>query len=155
VVIGVNTITGNQYLIPTQREKVYTLTVVIGAVVNFVLNLFLIYYFKAIGAAIASVAAETVILVVQFVFVRKEISVWKILGSIWKYLFAGVVMTVLLWFENGWIPQTFLGTCVMSVSGAFVYFIMLLILRDSLLLSNIKNMFAKVFKRKGEENEEV
>ncbi len=148
IAIGINTITGNAYLIPTQREKLYTLSVVIGAGVNFVLNLFLIYYFKAIGAAIASVVAETVIVIVQFVFVRKEISVWKILCSVWKYLFAGGIMAVLLWFENDWLSPSVIHTFAMVASGAAVYFLCLFLLRDSLLISNTKSILAKIFKSK-------
>jgi len=158
IAIGVNTITGNAYLIPTQREKLYTVSVIIGACVNFVLNLFLIYYFMAIGAAIASVVAETVIVIVQFIFVRKELSVWKILRSIWKYLFAGGIMSALLWFENEWLPYSFFNTCLMVASGAVAYFLCLFLIRDSLLISNTKSILAKIFKSKKineEKHEEV
>ncbi len=40
--IGLNTLTGNQYLIPTKRQNTYTTTVLIGAAVNFTTNLILI-----------------------------------------------------------------------------------------------------------------
>ena len=145
--IGVNTVTGNQYLIPTKREKVYTITVVIGAVVNFVLNLLLIYYFKAIGAAIASVIAETTIAVVQLLIVRKEISNWKIVKTSGKYLIAGGIMVVVLWIENRYFLPSVLNTCIMIASGAVVYFLALLALRDGFLLTNLKMVFDK-FKRK-------
>jgi O-antigen/teichoic acid export membrane protein len=124
--IGINTVTGNQYLIPTKREKAYTFTVVIGAVVNFVSNLILIYYFKAIGAAIASVLAELTIVIVQFVVVRKELSIWNIVKTSGKYLLAGGLMASLLWFENRWLTSSVLNTCIMIVSGATVYFLALL-----------------------------
>ena len=63
--IGINNVTGMQYLIPTKRQNLFTMTVLIGAGVNFALNLVLIHFFQSIGAAIASVAAETTIALVQ------------------------------------------------------------------------------------------
>ena len=42
--IGINNVTGMQYLIPTKRQNIFTLTVLIGAGVNFILNLVLIYF---------------------------------------------------------------------------------------------------------------
>jgi O-antigen/teichoic acid export membrane protein len=152
--IGINTVTGNQYLIPTKREKAYTFTVVIGAVVNFVLNLILIYYFKAIGAAIASVLAELTIVIVQFVVVRKELSIWNIVKTSGKYLLAGGLMAILLWLENRWLTSSVLNTCIMIVSGATVYFLALLALRDSFLLTNIKKILAKINKKIKEEKKD-
>ena len=87
--IGINNVTGMQYLIPTKRQNIFTLTVLIGAGVNFILNLVLIYFFQSVGAAIASVAAETTIALVQLYFVRKEFSIRQIFLSSRHYLGAG------------------------------------------------------------------
>lgn len=38
--IGINNVTGIQYLIPTKRENTFSATVIVGAVTNFVLNFF-------------------------------------------------------------------------------------------------------------------
>ena len=147
--IGVNTVTGNQLLIPTKREKVYTLTVVIGACVNFVLNIFLIYFFEAFGAAIASVAAETAIAVVQLYIVRKELSVWKIIKSSGKYLVAGMVMFAALYFEGKFFLPSFVNTFIMIGSGAGIYAVVLVLLKDDFFLDNIKSVLGKFKKNKG------
>lgn len=156
--IGVNNATGMQYLIPTKRENTFTLTVVIGAVVNFVLNLFLIYFFQAIGAAIASVVAETVIAIVQLIIVKKELSIVIILKSSVKYVVAGVVMGVVLFFESIWFSPSILYTLLMVASGAAVYFLSLLLLRDTFVISNLKTIFGKFIKKHskgGEESHEI
>ena len=158
IAIGVNTVTGNQYLIPTKREKAYTWTVIIGAVVNFVLNLFLIYFFQAIGAAIASVVAETVIAIVQLIIVKKELSIVIILKSSVKYVVAGVVMGVVLFFESIWFSPSILYTLLMVASGAAVYFLSLLLLRDTFVISNLKTIFGRFLKKSakgGEESHEI
>ena len=148
IVIGVTVVTGNQYLIPTKKEKSYTVTVLVGAVTNFLLNLVLVYYFKSIGAAIASVAAETVIAVVQFVLIRKDLSIRRIVLSSWKYIVAGVGMVALLFLENKYFSPSILYTGIMIVSGAFVYFILLFVLRDGFLMENMKTILGKYCKGK-------
>lgn len=147
VAIGVNNVTGMQYLIPTKRENVYTLTVVIGAIVNIVLNLFLVYFFRSIGAAIASVIAESVIAVIQLIVVRKELSVLTILKSSVKYIIAGMIMGVALFFETMLFPPSIWYTALMVVSGAGVYFVALLLLRDRFLISNLKEIVNRFVKR--------
>ena len=57
---------GMQYLIPTKRENTFSATVIIGAVTNFVLNFFLIQVFQSMGAAVASVVAETTIAIIAW-----------------------------------------------------------------------------------------
>jgi O-antigen/teichoic acid export membrane protein len=151
--IGINGVTGKQYLIPTKRENTFTLTVVIGAVINFVFNLFLIYFFQAIGAAIASVLAETVIAVCQLIIVRKELSICKILRSSVKYWIAGIVMGVLLFFENRYFDPSIINTIIMITSGAIIYFVVLFALKDQFLISNVKSISGKfINKKKGKED---
>lgn len=47
--IGLNNVTGVQYLIPTKRQKVFTITVIMGAVVNLAMNLLLIPEYLSLG----------------------------------------------------------------------------------------------------------
>lgn len=143
VAIGINNVTGMQYFIPTKRENLYTLTVVIGSMVNIALNLVLVFFFQSIGAAIASVAAEVVIAVVQLVIVRKELSIALILKSSIRYLIAGAIMGVALFFESLVFPATIWFTAVMVASGAGIYFIVLLVMRDTFVISNLKQIIGK------------
>lgn len=138
--IGINNVTGMQYLIPTKRQNLFTLTVLIGAGTNFVLNLVLIYFFQSLGAAIASVIAETVIVLVQLWLVRKEFSIIRVFSSSCHYLIAGGAMLVLLRIMSLRFTQTVLHTTILVVIGSSVYFGVLLILRDAFLLDNMKTL---------------
>ena len=142
-IIGLSNITGTQYLIITKRENLLTLSVGIGAAVNFLCNMILIPRYSAIGAAIASVIAELLITSIQFVFIRKEISVGKILACAWKYLIAGGVMLAVLILENAKLAPSILNTCIMVISGGIVYFVVLLVLRDEFFMGYIKKMLHK------------
>lgn len=146
--IGINNVTGMQYLIPTKRQNLFTRTVLIGAGVNFILNLVLIYYFQSYGAAIASVVAETTIALVQLWLVRKEFSVKIVFFSCWHYLIAGLVMLVGLEVLARQLTPSILHTVLLVVCGAAVYFIILVIFRDSFFIDNMKNVMNKVLKRK-------
>jgi len=142
-IVGLSNITGTQYLIVTKREKLLTLSVAIGAGVNFLCNIILIPKYSAIGAAIASVIAELLITGIQFVFIRKEISVAKVVSCSWKYLIAAGMMLAVLIMENAKFVPSILNTCIMVVSGAAVYFVVLFILKDEFLLGYIKKILHK------------
>lgn len=146
--IGINNVTGMQYLIPTKRQNLFTMTVLIGAGVNFILNMVLIHFFQSIGAAIASVAAETTIALVQLWLVRKEFSIKKVFISSWHYLVAGGVMLAGLEVLGRQLTPSILHTVLMVICGAAVYFIILVVFRDSFFIDNMKNVLNKVLKRK-------
>ena len=147
--IGINNVTGMQYLIPTKRQNLFTITVLIGAGVNFVLNLVLIYFFQSIGAAIASVAAETVIALVQIYIVRKELKTKEIFLSGWHYLLAGGIMLFVLKVIGNNLMPSIMHTVILVVGGATIYGVLLFGMRDEFLLSNMNSVFGKIIKRKG------
>lgn len=143
--IGINNVTGIQYFIPTRRQNLFTLTVILGACTNFTLNMILIRFFQSIGAAVASVAAETVIAVVQLVIVRKELSPGRVLSEGVHYYVAGAVMALVLWPICRWLSPSILHTAMIAVCGAAVYFLMLLAERDEFFLSNARNVLKRLY----------
>lgn len=144
LVIGINNVTGVQYFIPTKRQNLFTLTVVIGAGINFTLNMLLIHYFQSIGAAISSVVAETVIAVVQLIIVRKELSPGKVLREGVHYYVAGIVMMLVLWPICRHLTPSILHTGMIILCGSITYFLTLMIERDEFFLSNARNIFKKL-----------
>ena len=142
--IGINNVTGIQYFIPTKRQNLFTLTVIIGACTNFTLNMVLIRYFQSIGAAAASVAAETVIAVVQLVIVRRELSPGRVLKEGVHYYVAGGVMVLALWPLCGRLTPSVPHTALIAVCGAAVYFLVLVLQRDEFFLNNVKNVLRKL-----------
>lgn len=142
--IGISNVTGMQYLVPTKREHLLTMTVVIGAAVNFLCNLVLIYYFQSMGAAVASLTAETTISLVQIFLVRKELSFWKIMRSSITYLIAGGVMLTSLFIMGMKLTPSVLHTFIMIAAGGSLYFLTLLVLRDTFLMENLKSGFEKI-----------
>lgn len=144
--LGINNLTGMQYLIPTKRQNVFTFTVLVGASINFILNLLLINIFRSIGAAIASVAAETIIAILQLIIVRKEISVKIVLLSGIKYFIAALIMLLLIVVESNYMRPSIMNTFIMVISGAFLYFILLLLLKDYFFIKYLHIVIDKIKK---------
>lgn len=142
--IGINNVSGTQYLVPTKRQNLFTLTVSIGAVTNFCLNLVLIYFFESIGAAIASLAAETIIPIVQLILLRKEISPLRVIKEGVHYYIAGAIMVAVLIPISNSLSPSVLHTLIITAVGAAVYFVVLLIEKDDFFISNIKNICKKI-----------
>ena len=134
IAIGFGNTTGNQYLIPTKRQHLFTYSVVTGAVINFSMNIVLIRMYQSYGAVIASVVAEIAVTSVQFYIVRKEISSYRVIISGINYYIAGGIMLAVLLFLNSKLTPSPVHTAIMIFTGAAVYVSSLFILRDKFFL---------------------
>lgn len=61
-----------QYLIPNKKDKIYIMSAILGAIVNFIINYMLIPKFAAMGACIGTIVAEFTVCFYQLFSVRKE-----------------------------------------------------------------------------------
>lgn len=134
IFIGWSNVLGTQYLLPTNQTKFYTMSVVSGAVVNFLLNLILIPKYGVLGAAITTVLSELTVTVAQFVFVRKELEFFCLLRDVWKYLVSSVIMFIVIRKLNVTMAGGFIEFTIQISVGVLVYVILLILLRASILL---------------------
>lgn len=144
IMTALSNTTGIQYLVPTQRQNYLTLSVIIGAVVNFSLNLIIIPIWGAIGAAWTSVVAECCVTAIQLCFVRKEISSFVILKNSINYIFAGGLMFIGLLLLGNNLSPTFAHTSMLATAGILIYVLALLILRDKFFFNNVLTIWKKV-----------
>lgn len=82
-----------QYLIPMKKDNIYVRSALYGAVVNFTINLLLIFQLKSIGTAIGTLVAEAVVCIYQSYKVRKELSFKRDLICVIPFLLIGLTMT--------------------------------------------------------------
>ncbi len=153
IIMGLNHTTGRQYLISTGRQKAYMYIVIVGGIINVLVNAACIPFFGAVGAAIGSVIGEIVILIVQLAYVYKirEFEIHKIFSSSWHYIVAGVDMMMVTLFAQRVLPTNFIGLAALIVIGAVCYCVILLIFRDEFAFMGLniaKNSVNKIFKRK-------
>lgn len=71
--IGITNLLGIQILVPLGKEKLLLYSAIVGAIVDFIINAICIPQFASSGAAIGTVIAEFSVLVVQYMYLRKEI----------------------------------------------------------------------------------
>ena len=76
---GLANVMGTQYLLPTKRQKEYTMSILGGLIVNFILNYILIKLCNSIGASIATVVSQLVVVIIEFYMIRKDINIKKVI----------------------------------------------------------------------------
>lgn len=81
-----------QYLIPKKMDNIYINSAIIGAVGNFLLNLFLIPLLGAVGTVFGTIFAEVSVCIYQFFKIRKEIRLKRIIFYELIFFFIGLIM---------------------------------------------------------------
>lgn len=124
---------GTQYLLPTKQTKAYTISVVVGAIVNLVMNIPLILLFGAVGAAIATVLSEASVTIYQLIAVKKQIKYQLLFTDTVKYILAGIVMFWIVVYIDGKLPSTWLMLVIEVSIGILAYLMILIIFRVQLI----------------------
>lgn len=133
-----SSIIANQVLVATGNEKIYTLAILSAAVLNFTLNLFMIPRFKGMGALCTSVLAEYLGLLIMYRAAKRVVNLSGMLHAIWRYILAGFVMGGAVYSVGHFLKPTIITTVFQIGAGATLYFLLLLIWGDNLLLQIIK-----------------
>lgn len=118
---------GVQWLLPTRHDRQFTASVATGAAVNIVVNLFAIPAAGAMGASIATVAAEVSVLAFQAWVVRKDLPLGAFARGIVPFVGIGLAMyAVIRLFAHGMgTHAATLGGLMAEVAlGAVVYLVL-------------------------------
>ena len=129
---------------PFGKQKKYNIGVIMGAAVNFCLNLILIPRLLSIGAAIASVIAEGTILIAFMLFSREFYNGFEVIKLSKNYVVASVIMAILIKFITAWLNEGLLALIVQVLAGGAIYLLLLFFMRDELIaegLNLIKEKF--------------
>lgn len=141
--IGLSNVIGRQYLLPAKKQKQYTTSVIIGAVVNLIMNSCLIWKYGALGASIGTVVAEFSVTLVQIILVRNELNISKMIKLSFKYLISAFIMFIVCKLIE-LLPIT--GIILINIQvlvGVIIYILMLLILKDEFTYEIIKQLKEK------------
>lgn len=85
-----------QYIIPSEKDNLYVISIVSGAVLNLILNFILIPGMHGIGAIIATLAAEFTALFLEFALCRESIQYGKYLTDLLVFCIFGTAMYFLV-----------------------------------------------------------
>lgn len=143
LLIGLSNVTGTQYLLPTKRQKEYTISVIIGAITNFIMNACLIWKFGAIGASVGTVIAEFTVTSVQLYFVRKDFDFKQIIKISKNYVISSIAMFIVCIIIGNVVKSNMTSIIIQVIFGVGIYGICLFALKDEFVNSIIKKVIHK------------
>ncbi len=131
VFVGFSNITGIQILTPLGLERKLFISIVYGAIIDFILNMFFIPLYKSNGAALATLIAEIIVLAVQCYYLKEFIrEIYKKLTILKYVVFTLIASVIVILFKNYFTFNVFTSLLI----GAFIYFgigiLLLIITKD-------------------------
>lgn len=110
-----------QYLIPNHEDRSYMISVILGAVVNLIMNIMLIPHLEAAGAAIGTVCAEISVCLCQTVMTRKKLEFLRYFKAAALYFVFGGGMFFLIRMIKNIIGNPAAALAAELVCGGLVY----------------------------------
>ncbi len=139
---------GIQYLMPTEQNKVFNYSVILGAIINIILNFPLIILWGAIGTAISTIISELAVTIYQIWSIREQINLKNLFSDFYKYMFSGILMFLIVFIINKNYVPTWTHLMIEITIGMISYSVLLLILKPNLIkiiLDNSKNFLKNKF----------
>lgn len=130
-----------QYVMASGRQRTFNIIIWIGAVFNACANAVLIRMYQSVGAAMASVGAEIFIFVLALYASRDVISPSVLLKGAYKYIVSAAVMLVVVLAVSKRMTPGGYAMLAQICTGAVIYMLCVLLLRDELVLETLGSLF--------------
>lgn len=134
ITLAWSSIVGSQVLISIKRDKMFTIAVTTGAIVNVILNFILIRRFEGVGTTISSVIAEFTGMFIMVYFIRDIVSPKKLFKVVPKYFISAFIMFIVVLSIGNFIEATIISTIIQTLVGGFVYLGIMAITKDANLM---------------------
>lgn len=110
-----------QYLIPKKKDRIYIVSTIIGAIINFIINSLLIGRYGAIGAAIGTIFAEASVCICQTMMIKNELDVGSYIKRSLFYVLPGIAMCIIVRILGYILGESIL-TAILQISlGGILY----------------------------------
>ena len=134
LIIGISNCLGSQYYTPAGLRKQSARYIIVGAVVNLVLNLILIPYFGAIGAVSGSLVAELTITCLYVYNCGEYLTLSQLGRNGWRKVIAGILMYLVISSISCTIDNNTVFCIVSVIIGVFTYILILVLMHDKFAL---------------------
>ncbi|MBI6004252.1 flippase [Clostridium perfringens] len=141
VPISISNVLGIQIMIPIGKEKQFSISVIIGLFINFIINVITIEKYGAIGATIASVISEFTITFAQFYFLKNIISIKDVLLASKKSIIASIFMYLIVSILGNNLNATIISTFIEVIIGIVIYITILIIIKEEFVLESIDRIY--------------
>lgn len=137
--IGITNLLGIQILVPLGKEKMLLYSAIVGAIVDFIVNMICIPEFSSAGAAIGTLIAEFSVLVVQYMCLRKEI--FEVINTIrFPRMVVAIIIGLLLSIWTKLINESYFLTLVISSIAFFGGYGLFLFIKKEPLIIEMSNI---------------
>ena len=127
---GLGNVLGQQYLLPKGGDNAYISAYVISGLFNVALNLILIPRFFSYGAAVSTIAAESLAPIVMLFFIKRSGSrLPKVDIECFKAVLAAVGMFIPVFITARELSSSIFNTFILVVEGCLIYFVLASILK--------------------------
>ena len=130
---------GSRVLLVANKEKKMIIPVSIGAFVNVIGNYILIDNYREIGAAIASVLSEIIVMIVYITLGKEYFKLNTLKETIGKISCAIFFMTIFLFFTSKLNLKPLCNTILQIIGASIIYFTILYELKEDIVYSLINN----------------
>ena len=143
IILGLINYYADQYLLPSGQRVRSTKGVILGATVNFVLNLILINLLQASGAVIATLVGEIVICLCYGYMSKEYVSVKWFIKYLPSRLIGGLIVFLVVFLVGINHSGSIFITVLQVALGGLVYFAYLIIIKDPTFCNFLKSIFKK------------
>lgn len=147
IVSPIGYLLGSRILLVTNNESKMITCVMAGAIVNIIGNAILIPRFAHIGAAIASIISEIVVMIVYVNFGKSYYKLVGIKADCFKMILSAIIMGSIISFVGMFISHLFIRVVVQVVSAVILYFALLYLLKERIVREYTKRVLIKVRRR--------
>ena len=134
IIVGISNCLGANYYTPGGQRARSARVIVLGSVVNLILNLLLIHFIGATGAVMASIIAESVITVLYVYMSGDYMSVKLLLKLSWKRVLSGFIMLMFVLIIGKSLSYgDIVVIAIQVIAGIAVYFGLLFLMKDNML----------------------
>ena len=153
ICIGLTSVTGVQILIPSKREYIVLLAAVAGAVVDLILNVLLIPSLRSTGAAIGTLAAEVVGLLIHMAVLKKNLVPLRKSVGIGMICGAAVISALASFWVMFLQVSDFIVLAVSAMVFFGVYLLVLYLFKDPFVMLGEEKLLA-VLKLRGKRSQQ-
>lgn len=133
LVIGWSNVIGTQFLVPTNRVRPYTMSIIAGSLFNICANFFLIKAWGLNGAMVSTVLSEIVVTSYQLWSIRHIVQFRAMFKNVWKYLLAGIGMFIPVFYLNYTLTPGIIHFAIEIVLGAIIYVALVVLLHPAIM----------------------
>ncbi|MGN1330206.1 MAG: flippase [Clostridia bacterium] len=127
---GITNVIGTQYLLPTKRQKQYTISILVGLIFDIAFNAMLIPKYGAYGAALMTTLAQTLVVIIQCYYIKNDINLKNAFKEGINYAIAGIIMLTVCIISGSFIKHALLSIIIKILLGGFTYITVLFLLKD-------------------------